>query len=115
MVDLVRDLVAACARRGLPAPARATLYACLGRVEPHRYRVAELPAAARRSLYNLGARARVPGHQLAFYCFNYGDLEAMSFAAGLPWLDLYQAARLGGWRPRSRGLLASVLGVRGAA
>ena len=54
----------------------------------------------------------VPGHQLAFYCFNYGTSDVMSFAAGLPWLDLYQAAHLRGWWPRSRGLLDASLRAR---
>jgi hypothetical protein len=48
-----------------------------------------------------------------FYCLNYGSLAAMSFAAGLPWLDLHQARHLRGWRPRSRGLLDAVLRARG--
>jgi hypothetical protein len=64
-------------------------------------------------LYNLGPTGTVPGHQLAFYCFNYGSLAAVSYAAGLPWLDLHQARRLQGWRPRSRGLLDAVMRVRG--
>lgn len=55
----------------------------------------------------------MPGPQLAFYCLNYGSLAAISYAAGLPWLDLYQAGRLRGWRPRSRGLLDAVLRARG--
>ncbi|HEV8240093.1 MAG TPA: hypothetical protein VGS57_12050 [Thermoanaerobaculia bacterium] len=76
------------------------------------YSIAGLPAAVRATLYNLSDTGEVPGHQLAFYCFNYGGLEAMSFAAGLPWLALYQAARMRGWRPRSRGLLAAVLDAR---
>ena len=64
-------------------------------------------------MYNLGPEAEVPGHQLAFYCFNYGDLPAVSFAAGLPWLALYQARRLPGYRARSRGLIDAVMRVRG--
>ncbi|HET9765653.1 MAG TPA: hypothetical protein VFS60_02325 [Thermoanaerobaculia bacterium] len=77
------------------------------------YSIVELPAAARVTLYNLSQTGEVPGHQLAFHCFNYGGLEAMSFAAGLPWLALYQAGRMRGWRPRSRGLLTAVLAARG--
>ena len=64
------------------------------------------------ALYNLAPESEVPAHQVAFYCFNYGDLAAASFAAGLPWLALYQAARLPGWRARSRGLLEATLRVR---
>jgi hypothetical protein len=112
MVDLQRELAAACQRRGLKAPARATLYACLALVEPHGYRVVDLPRHVQGALYNLDVSATVPGHQLAFYCFNHGDLAAISYAAGLPWLDLFQAAKLGGWRPRSRGLLQAVLQLR---
>ena len=65
------------------------------------------------TLYNLAPDAVVPGAQLVFYCFNYGSLAAMSFAAGLPWLDLRRASRLRGWRSRSRGLLDAVMRVRG--
>lgn len=72
-----------------------------------------LPTDVRPCLYNLSDDATVPGRQLAFYCFNYGGGRAASFAAGLPWLDLYQAARLPGWRPKSRGLIQAVLRVRG--
>jgi hypothetical protein len=65
------------------------------------------------ALYNLSPADRIPGHQLAFYCFNYGSLAAISYAAGLPWLDLYQARFLRGWRPRSAGLLEAVMRARG--
>jgi hypothetical protein len=115
MVDLKRALAAACHRAGTRPPARATIYAALAMIEGHRYEAAALPPHVRAVLYNLDPSAAVPGHQLAFYCFNYGALDVVSFAAGLPWLDLYQAARLGGWRPRSRGLLEAVLRTRGIA
>ena len=65
------------------------------------------------ALYNLAPGGTVPGPQLGFYCFNYGCVAAISYAAGLPWLDLYQASRLRGWRRRSRGLLAGVARLRG--
>ncbi len=55
----------------------------------------------------------VPGPQLAFYCLNYGGIGAISFAAGLPWLALYQAALIPGWRRRSGGLLEAIRRVRG--
>jgi hypothetical protein len=48
-----------------------------------------------------------------FHCLNYGTLPAMCYAAGLPWLDLFQASQLRGWRPRSRSLLQAVMRVRG--
>ena len=107
------ELADHCAKTGLRAPARATVYEAMARTPARSYAIAELPAAAREALYNLSPTGRVPGHQLAFYCLNYGGLEAVSFAAGLPWLALYQAARLPGWRKRSRGLLDAIRRVRG--
>jgi hypothetical protein len=107
-----RSLEASCRRAGLRVPARGTLYHAIACIDGHRYAIASLPAPVRVALYNLDETGGVPGHQLAFYCFNYGDLAAISFAAGLPWLDLYQAARLRGWRPRSRGLLDAALAAR---
>jgi hypothetical protein len=98
--------------RGLRPPSRAALYAALSSLEGSRHEVARLPPRVRQALYNLAPDAVVPGHQLAFYCFNYGSVAAASFAAGLPWLDLYQAARARGWRPRSRGLLLAALKAR---
>lgn len=115
LAAVLRVLAARCRRDGLRTPARATLYNALGRIAGHRYPIPDLPAHVRLALYNLSDDGAVPGHQLAFYCFNYGDLAAASFAAGLPWLDLYQAARLRGWRPRSRGLLEAALAARGIA
>ena len=102
-----------CAALGIREPARATIYQAMARAPTRSYTMADLPAAAREALYNLRGTREVPGHQLAFYCLNYGGLGAVSFAAGLPWLALYQAARLPGWRPRSRGLLEAIRRVRG--
>lgn len=102
-----------CRHAGHRMPSRATLYACLRSSPTERYVPACLPKAVQTALYNLDMDAPVPGHQLAFYCFNYGDLAAASFAAGLPWLALYQAAHMRGFRPKSRGLLEAVLRVRG--
>jgi hypothetical protein len=102
-------------KRGWRPPARATLYAALATLEGSRYEIACLPPGVRAALYNLAPESVVPGHQLAFYCFNYGSLAAMSFAAGLPWLDLYQAGRTRGWRSRSRGLLVATLRARKAS
>ena len=113
MTRLHRDISAACALAGVRPPARASLYNTLFRIEGHRYRLADLPGAVAGALYNLAADAEVPGHQLAFHCFNFGSVAAISFAAGLPWLDLVQATRARGWRPRSRGLLTAVLRARG--
>ncbi len=107
--DLARTLQDLAARHHLKAPSRATIYAFIPRCPPHTYVVEDLPAHVRDALYNLDKTATVPGHQLAFYAFQYGDLRAASFAAGLPWLDLYQADRLRGWRTRSHGLLRAAL------
>lgn len=102
-----------CAPRVFDVPARATIYQAMARAPARRYPVAELPKPIQETLYNLSEDSIVPGHQLAFHCLNYGGVQAVSFAAGLPWLALYQAARMPGWRPRSRGLLDAILRVRG--
>ena len=101
------------AQLGLRAPSRASLYNTLARIPGHVYQVQLLPTHVREVLYNLPADGDLPGHQLVFYCFNYGPLSTVSYAAGLPWLDLFQASHLRGWRPRSRGLLEAVMRVRG--
>jgi hypothetical protein len=101
------------ASAGVRPPARSSLYNAMTRIEGHTYAIADLPAPVADALYNLNATGCLPGHQLAFYCFNYGSVPAISFAAGLPWLDLYQARRLRGWRPRSAGLLGAVMRARG--
>lgn len=104
-----------CRNAGVRPPSRAPVYDILARGEGHTYRIEGLPPAVRTALYNLDPKGSVPGHQLVLHCFNYGTLEAVSFAAGLPWLDLYQADRVAGWRPRSKGLLRAVLRARGIA
>jgi hypothetical protein len=113
MQSVEEQLQRYCHERGCRAPARATLYASLLRTPAGEYAISTLPRPVRDALYNLDPGTRVPAHQLAFYCFNYGDLAAISFAAGLPWLALYQAARMRGFRPKSRGLLEAVLRARG--
>jgi hypothetical protein len=113
MAALQRLVSERCRSAGLKVPVRASLYNALARLHGHVYSVATLPLPAVEALYNLAPDGRVPGRQLAFYCFNYGSLGAISFAAGLPWLDLYQARRMRGWRPRSFGLLAAVMRTRG--
>lgn len=110
--SLLGELAAYCREGRLRCPSRASVYTMLDRLDGHTYRMAELPPAVREALYNLGPDAIVPGHQVAFYCFNYGDLSAVCFASGMPWLDLRHAARLGGWRPKSRGLLEAACRVR---
>lgn len=112
MAAIQRRIAGVCAKRGLRAPSRASLYNVLARIEGHRYDVPALPPHVREVLYNLAPNATVPGHQLVFYCVNYGSVAAVGYAAGLPWLNLYQAWHLRGWRPRSRGLLQAVMRVR---
>lgn len=112
MTAVHRQLQAFAHEHGLRPPSRAALYAALGRIEGSRHAAADLPPAVRTALYNLAPDAVVPGHQLAFCCFHHGSLEAASFAAGLPWLDLHQASLARGWRPRSRGLLLAALAAR---
>jgi len=112
MRELLAKLRRTCSGRGLDAPSRATTYKLLTSLPVPTYRVADLPASVRDALYNLERDGEVPAHQLAFYCFNYGNLEAASFAAGLPWLAIYQALRMRGHRPRSRGLIEAVARAR---
>ena len=108
-----RQLEEACSQRGLATPARATIYQWLDTLVAPGYRIEELPAAVRVTLHNVDPHGSIPGPQLAFHCFNYGRVEAMSWAAGLPWLALHQAARKRGWRPGSRGVFEAVLAARG--
>lgn len=112
MAAVQRGVVEFCVTNGLRPPSRASLYAAFSKIPGHTYPVSQLPPHVVDVLYNLAPSGTVPGHQLAFYCFNYGSLAAVSYAAGLPWLDLYQASRLRGWRPRSRGLLEAVMRAR---
>ncbi len=113
MRDLIDRVAGCCRERGLRPPARATIYKLMATLPCPTHRVSDLPDAVRAALYNLAPESEVPAHQLAFYCFNYGDLQAVSFAAGLPWLAIYQARLLPGHRPKSRGLLDAVAKVRG--
>ena len=113
MRELLADLARRCGRKGLAPPSRATVYRLMDTLPGPRYRVRDLPAAVRAALYNFAPDSEVPGHQVAFYCANYGDLSALSFAAGLPWLAVHQALRLPGYRARSRGPLEAIARVRG--
>ncbi len=112
MTAALAEVARTCRRRRVAPPSRATVYKLLGVLPTPRYRIADLPASVRAALYNLDPEGEVPGHQLAFFCFNYGDVAAASFASGLPWLALHQALRLPGWRPRSRGLAEAVARAR---
>jgi hypothetical protein len=115
MRDVRAKLGRFCQRHRLRLPSRATIYNAIPRVPGHVYSIARLPAPVREALYNLDDHGAIQGHQVAFYAFQYGDTRAMSFAAGLPWLDLVHAERLRGWRARSLGLLRAVLAARAIA
>lgn len=113
MTEVLKRVASRCRRARLAPPSRATVYKLLERLPTPAYRVAELPLPVQEALYNLGPASDVPAHQLAFYCFNYGDLAAVSFAASLPWLALHQALRMPGYRAKSRGLIQAVVLARG--
>ncbi len=83
----------------------------MDRAEPPLYALDELPEAVRRCLHNVG-RGPIPGHQVAFAAFNYGEPRALSFAAGMPWSCLHRAARMSGFRPKSLALLRAVVAYR---
>jgi hypothetical protein len=110
---ILRQLREFCSGAGFKMPSRATIYKFMAGANIHEYTIGRLGQQVQQALYNLDPQGTIPGHQLVFYCFNYGDLSAVSFAAGLPWIDLYQAAQMRGWRAKSRGLLEAVLHVRG--
>lgn len=112
MAEILVNVGTRCRRAGLEPPSRATVYKLLRSLPTPTYRVSDLPPAVRRALYNLGSESDVPAHQVAFYCFNYGDLAAASFAAGLPWLAIHQALEVPGYRARSRGLVEAVARAR---
>ena len=113
MMRVWRDVGRHCKRLGLRAPSRATIYNLLPLIDGHAYALTDLPKAMRDALYNLPEATSVPGRQVAFYGINYGSFHAVQFVAGMPWLDLYQAGRMAGYRPKSRGLLDAILHVRG--
>jgi len=109
-VDAIRrHLRGFCKRHGARVPSRATIYNQIARCRPPRYRGRALPAAVQEALYNVDLDAELDGAQIAFYAFNHGDLRAAYWAATMPWLALHHAARMRGWRTKSRGLLLAVL------
>ncbi|MCB9588100.1 MAG: hypothetical protein H6718_22020 [Polyangiaceae bacterium] len=111
--EVHRELSRFCQRRGVTVPSRATLYNAVERIELPLVSTANLPMSVREALYNLGEAQAVPAAQLVFYALNYGAPEALSYAAGAPWLWLLRASRLTGWRPKSFALLRAVLSYRG--
>ena len=111
--ELIGELAKRCLDRGLDVPSRATVYKMMRTLVCGTRRMGDLPGPVRAALYNVAEDADVPEHLIVFHCFNHGDVAAISYASGMPWLALYQAARMRGFRARSRGLLRSVLRTRG--
>ena len=114
MVDVLHELAMFCRNNGEKLPSRAAVYKAIETLPTPAFQVSLLPSHVQEALYNVSSEAAVPGHQLVFYCLNYGGTRALSFAAGLPWLALYQAARQRGWRAKSRGLLSAIMATRRA-
>ncbi len=113
MREILAGIEACCREKGLRPPSRATVYQWMATMPGPSFRVSDLPPAVQDALYNLVPESDVPAHQVAFHCFNYGNLAAVCFAAGLPWLAIHQARLLPGHRKKSRGLLDAVALVRG--
>jgi hypothetical protein len=113
--SVAKALHAYCVEIGIKAPSRASVYNAVGRAVVPVFSVGDLPPAVQSALYNLdlSATATLRGDQLVFYAFNHGAPVAISFASALPWLCLERAARLRGWRPKSRTLLEAVMAYRG--
>jgi hypothetical protein len=111
--DLLRDLEELCRDRGLKPPSRATVYKLMATLPGPGLRKADLPVSVQRALHNLAPESVVPAHQVAFCCFHHGDLRAVAFAAGLPWLAIHQARLMRGYRRKSRGLVEAVARARG--
>lgn len=99
MREMLDEIAEVCRQIRETTPSRATIYRFMAQCPPRQVRIADLPDSVRETLYNLDHNGLVPGHQLAFYAFSFGDMRALSFATGLPWPDLYQADRMRGWPP----------------
>ncbi len=110
--EVAHEIAAFCGSVGCRPPSRSSVYNAVARAKAPEYQLAQLPEDVVRALYNLEG-PRVGGGQLVFHAFNYGSPRAISFAAGLPWLCLVDAAKRRGWRPKSRSLLTAVMQYRG--
>ena len=112
IVDVLRELRVFCTRRGLQMPSRATVYNAMNRVPAPEYDFGEMPDSVQRTLHNV-ARGKIPGPQVVFAAFNFGDTRAISFASSLPWICLHRASMTPGFRPKSLALLSAVMAHRG--
>lgn len=110
---VLREMEALANRIGEKPLSRATLYNYLGRAPANAWCLDELPPDVVATLHNVDPDQPVPGHHVALRAFQDGSLCAVSWAAGMPWWDLWQARRRRGWRPRSKGLLDAVCRTRG--
>ena len=111
-----RELRELCDASGLPTPTRSSLYNAVRRVRVPEVRWDALPETVQTSLYNLEPNDPgdlIPGDQVVFHAFNYGEPRALSFASAMPWLCLVRADTRRGWRPKSHALLRSVMRYRG--
>src|SRR5688500_8683523 len=72
VVDVLRQLEVFCRRRGLEMPARATVYNAVNRLPVPRYDFDELPRPVQKTLHNV-AHGEIPGPQIVFAAFNFGD------------------------------------------
>jgi hypothetical protein len=106
------ELVRQCRAIGVRPPARSSLYGIAERYHGHSYPIATLPSWVAELLHNVDPAHAIVGKHLVFACLNYGDTRAMSYAAGLPWLDLHQARKLRGYRLKSRGVLDAICQAR---
>ncbi len=110
--EVSRGLAEFCQRSGRRVPARSTIYNAVNRLPPIEYDRGALPESVKRTLHNIGG-VRIAGRQIVFATFNYGDTAAISYASTLPWLCLWAAAQMRGWRPKSLALLRAVMHRRG--
>jgi len=110
--DILDKLHRFCTRRGYKVPSKATVYNYMKKSVVHQYDWDVLSPSVQCAMYNLDSSAVIPGHQAVFYALNYGDVAAISFAAGCPWIDLYQADKVPGWRPKSHALLKAIIADR---
>lgn len=112
MREVTAALTAFCRAGAKRVPSRATLYHTMAQAPLPRHLIQTLPSEVRATLFNMADDGEVPGDQLVFHCFNYGGTKAMSFAAGLPWRQLWVARQKRGWRAKSHGVLEAVMRAR---
>ena len=102
MAAIQRRIADVCAKRGLRAPSRASLYNVLARIEGHRYNVPALPPHVREALAIWHPTRRCRGisscSTASIRIGGCGRLRRGCLAQPVQACIFY-------WRPRSRGLL----------